>query len=174
MFVVLLAIAAMIATGCRLVGSGTLDYVEVEGDSSAMGVAATSGSLATIQAFRAADGAEWPPPGQVAVVVRADHIPPISSDLAPERLSLVLLAPNETCGYLEFVQGGMMWVDSGGSQVIAPILAGDDRVIAEVVLVDAAKLPEGEVSWAIANFRPTIGDVNAHRAIRCGTMTIAP
>jgi hypothetical protein len=173
--VVLLVATALLAAGCRLVGSGTLDYVPNNFPDEP---AATSGSVATIQAFRAEPGDAWPPFGTIALWVRADDIPELR--IGYDNLYLVRLwgaqettpesMGNRICAELAASDNpGRVWL-AYDELVIGNLDVGDDRAVSEVLLVDDDKLPGGELSWVLAS-----NDAEyTGQAIRCGTMTVAP
>jgi len=172
-----MATTLVFASGCRLVGSGTLGYVPNPDEP-----AASSGSVATIHAYRADPDDAWPPPGTLALWVRADHIPPASVGLgSPPQPALMYLT--RLFGALEPVRPGLGeyrtcedMVTAGGralslAHVVASLHVGDDGIIGQVVLVDDT--PENrEASWVIAAATgrawPYFGP------IRCGALTVAP
>jgi hypothetical protein len=105
LLVVTIAVLAL-ASGCRLVGSGTLDYVPpAERPSKYEGAgcpepgawycepAATHGSPVTIRIFRAEPGDAWPPPGMLGVWLHADQIPLVDNPYGGGDPSLLILAP---------------------------------------------------------------------------------
>ncbi len=174
-----MAAVLVLASGCRLVGSGTLGYVPNPDER-----AATSGSVATIHAYRADPDDAWPPPGTLALWVRAENIPPasvgfgIGNSPPPALMYLVRLF-----GAVEPVRPDMgeyrtceEMVAAGGrivspSHVIASLHVGDDRVISEAVLVDDT--PENrDASWVI-----TAATARAFvylSPLRCGALTVVP
>jgi len=170
--VLLMATTLVFASGCRLVGSGTLGYVSVSVPDEP---AATTGSTATIQAIRPDPGDGWPPPGKLGMWVRADHIPPTGT--GQDHLYLVrLFGPQEptlrkwdsrTCDELTANSPGRVFLRL--EFVVGPLHIGDDRVINEVLLVDDLLLFQ-DLSWVIANEDATYSG----QAIRCGTLTVAP
>ncbi len=161
----------VLASGCRLVGSGTLGYVSVSVPNEP---AATTGSVATVQVFRPDPGDAWPPPAKLGIWVRADHIPPARTGY--EGLNLVrLFGPEEptrgalssrTCDELTAKNSGRVYQYP---DMVFPLHVGDDRVINEVLLVDDLPLFQ-DLSWVIANNDA----MYTGQAIRCGRLTVAP
>jgi hypothetical protein len=175
--VVVLVPSMALAAGCQLVGSGTLNYVPVAypaGTSGPDEPAATSGSIATIHAFRRDPGDAWPPQGKVALWVRAENIPPLRTAPDESVYLMRLFAPQEaapayggvrTCGELAANTGRLPFYPA---LVIGHLRIGDDRTLNQVVLADDT--PEvRQSSWAIVNNDAFYSG----QAIRCGEMIFA-
>ncbi len=166
----LLVMVAMLvlASGCRLVGSGTLGYVPNPDES-----AATSGSVATIHAFRPNPGDAWPPPRMLALWVRADHIPQLNAGVAPGSAAVYFwrlkndlpeYGMPRTCEEIP-AQGLIVLLKPAWALHI-----GEDRTVNEVLLVDDT--PENQdASWVIARETSNYG---WFVPIRCGALPVAP
>jgi hypothetical protein len=183
-----------LAAGCRLVGSGTLDYVPAaerpspyvyrcpEPGAWYCWPAATNGSTVTMRVFQPDPGDAWPPPGQLGIWLKADRIPflynPfISGDLswlALVRLPQVTDSPElqvpRDCAGLG-ATAGFVLVDGEGSNRVGRVIVNDDRTLSAWLTVPDT--PENRhASWVLATDSVYLLGGVGGSAIRCGTVTV--
>jgi hypothetical protein len=190
--VLLLAAVAVLAAGCRLVGSGTLDYVPAAERPSPFiyqcpepGAwycypAATNGSPVEMKVFRAEPGAAWPPPGMLGISLLADRIPFIDPvAVVPEGLSTLVLVrlpevPREgsptvrTCAELVSTDGIVrVWETNR----VGAVRVNDDRTLTAFLTVpDTGE--NWQASWVlVTEANPMVGH---GYVIRCGSVSVPP
>jgi hypothetical protein len=196
LIVVALVPMMALAAGCRLVGSGTLDYVPAAERPSGYEYqcpepgawycwpAATNGSTVTMRVFRPDPGDGWPPPGQLGIWLKADRIPFLSNPFSAGDLSWLALVrlpqvtdnpelqvPRDCAGLA--ATNGFVLVDGEGSNRVGRVIVNDNRTLNAWLTVPDT--PETrQASWVLATDTRyltgvfTVGGL----AIRCGTLTV--
>jgi hypothetical protein len=197
--VLLLAAVAALAAGCRLVGSGTLDYVPAAERPSPFiyqcpepGAwycypAATNGSPVEMKVFRAEPGDAWPPPGMLGISLRAQQIPFLApamnvTDRDPLAALVLVRLPEvpregwptvQSCAELDSTEGVVrVWDDNR----IGAVTVNPDRTLTAFLAVPDT--PENwQASWVLATdaLNPFARGMAAPGyAIRCGAVSVPP
>ncbi len=175
-----------LASGCRLIGTGTLGYAPGGRYGVCAQPAATSGSPVTMRVFGRDPGDTWPPPDTLGVWLHADNFPALvncGEPSWPHTLLLVrLFAPSEqfdpqntnafrSCDELNsrLDSGTGAYVDAGTRyHRYGPISVNPDEPMDALLTID--DIPENrEASWVLAT--KDFGDQLLAKPLRCGTVT---
>ncbi len=193
--VLVMAVVLVLASGCRLVGSGTLGSLP-----NAHVYYAVHGSAVTVEVFRPAPGDAWPPAGQLGLRLRAENIPDIGcwrapwfedcSDswrstvyLARLRLSSEPTSPDYNWEYPSscdpYQNPDLPLPLVRAKEYRGPLVVTPDGFLDAFLTIDDT--PDNwQASWVLTTAAlpvypglPT--DPSAHRIVlRCGTITVAP
>lgn len=184
--ITVMATVLAFASGCRLVGSGTLGYVPTSQYGDFRQPAATSGSPVSVQIFSRDPDDTWPPPDALGVRIQAEDIPAIVNytrepEWAHSLLLVRLFSPSEqadpqntgvfrSCDELNNRPGALVdiWTRR---HAYGPIFVNADEPVDALLTIDDT--PENrEGSWALTTGE--VGWYSGGTAIRCGTITVMP
>jgi hypothetical protein len=165
--VIFMAATVALASGCRVVGSGTLGYVPA---SEGVEPSSVLGSPAEVRVFRHEAGHAWPPPGKLGIVVTADDIPYDG----PSPLLLIGMtdpslygAPRvHRCDELSTTGGVFMW---GVPSIYEEVHVNPDHSVRALFAVaDAPDWPGPTGDWVLAAVG-RVPDAEVYAvAVRCG------
>jgi hypothetical protein len=171
-----------VASGCRVVGSGTLELLDRPANLSA----ARSGSPMTVEVFRPDPGDAWPPEGQLGLKLHAENIPDfhmfceepwMNCAGVTGRLYLLLTPPSvRGCDPppYDVITGAPDLVShrdstSGTGKGLGPIVLTADRVLNAFLAIDDTPENRQATWWLTSEPWPNGGAY----ALRCGTITVA-
>ena len=190
-----------LASGCRVVGSGTLGYVPAGASRGPWSYvqpvqpAANSGSPVTVQVFRPVPGDTWPPAGTLGLWLHADNMPALAvnvGDLKRQLYTDEQIYERTRTLYLIRLHGALEEAnpefaqyrscdellshpERQGTVWVGPLLGeiafNPDGPLDALITIDDT--PENrQTSWVLAT--SSWGLQGQRTAIRCGTITLTP
>jgi hypothetical protein len=152
----------LLAAGCRLVGSGTLEQIP-----SVNAREAREGPGVSVNVYRADPGDAWPPAGKLAIWLRATDFPTINCGVQCTYLEL-RNPPIEyrSCDELINERAPLIPQDQEGLELIGRVDIDNEHAINEVLLID--DIPENRsATWVL-----TDSGIGSYIPIRCGKVSI--